>query len=311
MSTPQSYTVLGTGALGGYYGARLARGGCSVRFILHSDYDHVRKHGLSVRSVHGDFSIAQPEIYPDTSGVPASDVVLVALKTTSNDQLGELLPPLVGANTCVLMMQNGLGVEDDAAAAVPGAPIVGGLAFLCSNKTGPGEIRHLDYGDIRLGEHRPGGHPAGLTDRIQTIAADFERAGIGASLEEDLVMARWKKLVWNVPFNGMCVIRNCTTDVLMANPEDRALCRSLMDEVLEASRACGHAVEPFFAEAMMQATEAMAKYRPSMKLDFDTGRPLEIEAIYARPLRAAREAGLECPRISELHERLLAVGPRA
>jgi 2-dehydropantoate 2-reductase len=307
----RSYSVIGTGALGGFYGARLAHGGNDLRFLLNSDFDHVRRHGLKVESPDGDFSIADPQAYASAAELPSSDVVMVALKTTRNYLLDELLPAATGRAATVLMMQNGLGIEADAARIVPGRTIIGGLAFLCSNKIGPGHIRHLDYGNVRLSEYRADGQAAGTTERMKEIAADFRNAGIGVSLEEDLNIARWKKLVWNIPYNGLCVARNCTTDVLMGTPATRALCEEIMNEVLAIAAAYGHHIERDFVETMLTYTDAMARYKPSMKLDHERGLPLELDAIYARPLAAARDAEVASPRIEELYAQLLELDPAA
>lgn len=303
----RSYTILGTGALGGYYGARLHRVGLDVRFVLHSDYEHVRCHGLRVESRDGDFSIATPQVYARPEDVPPSDVVAVCLKTTQNHLLPALLPPCVGPESVVLMMQNGLGIEALAAPLVPGNRVLGGLAFLCSNKVGPGHIRHLDYGDVRMGEHRVAGAAAGITTTVEAIASDFERAGILVHREADLVLARWRKLVWNVPFNGLSVVHRCTTDVLMADPALRRRCEALMHEVLAIAAVHGHPVEPAFVPHMMATTDRMASYSPSMKLDFEAGRPLEIEAIHGNVWRAARAAGVPCPEIGGLYEALVTI----
>jgi 2-dehydropantoate 2-reductase len=300
----RSYAIVGTGALGGYYGARLHHAGLDVRFLLHSDYAHVRLHGLRVESKHGDFSIAHPQIYRDARDLPAADVTAVCLKTTQNDLLPALLPKPVGSDGVVLMMQNGLGIEEAAASVVPGHTVVGGLAFLCSNKLGPGHIRHLDYGDVRLGEYTPGGTPAGITPAIQAIADDLALAGIGVACEQDLVLARWMKLVWNITYNGLCVVHGCTTDVLMGDPALRAHCAAIMEEVVAAAAACGRRIDPQFVPFMLAATDRMASYKPSMKLDHERGQALEIEAIYGNPLRAARAAGADCPLIAELYDEL-------
>jgi 2-dehydropantoate 2-reductase len=301
---PRSYAILGTGAVGGYYGARLHHGGLEVHFLLHSDFRHVREHGLRVESEHGDFSIRNPHAYAAASDLPPCDVAMVCLKTTQNHLLRELLPPAVKPDGVVVMMQNGLGIEEVAAEILPQHTIVGGLAFLCSNKVGPGHIRHLDYGDVRLGQHARDGGAAGVTPAVLTIANDFARAGVPVEPEADLIAARWKKLVWNIPYNGLCVVHGCPTDVLMADPRRRALCERIMREVVAAAGACGRPVDPAFVPVMLAATEKMASYKPSMLLDHERGQALEIEAIYGNPLRAARAAGLECPLITELYGQL-------
>ena len=305
----RTYSVLGTGALGGYYGARLARAGRRVRFLLRSDYDHVRKNGLRVDSPEGDFSIAEPEIYDDVQKLPPSDVTLVALKTTSNHLLPDLLPPAATPGSVVLDMQNGLGIEEQIASIVPESVVLGGLAFLCSNKIGPGHICHVDYGGIRLGQYRADGRPAGITPEMQEVARDFRDAGIHADLEEDLAMARWKKLLWNIPYNGLCVVYDTTTDGLMSNPESRRLCRELMEEVQGVAHALGHRVPSPFVDQMLAVTDQMPSYKPSMKLDFERGQALELEALYAMPLRAAKKVGVNCPRIEALYDALRAVDP--
>jgi 2-dehydropantoate 2-reductase len=303
----RSYAILGTGALGGYYGARLHHAGLDVRFLLHSDYEHVRANGLRVLSKHGDFSIDKPKIFASALKLPPSDVAAVCLKTTQNGLLSRLVPPAVGANGVVLMMQNGLGIEADAAAVAPDHTIIGGLAFLCSNKLGPGHIEHLDYGAVRLGEHRADGKPAGVTPAMKAIASDFERAGIPIVLEEDLVLARWKKLVWNVPYNGLCVVERTTTDVIMANPATRRRAEAVMREVVATAAAAGRTIRSSFVDTMLADTAKMAPYKPSMLLDFERHQPLELEAIYRRPLAFAESAGLACPEIGSLYRQLLAL----
>ncbi len=301
---PRSYAILGTGAVGGYYGARLHHGGLEVHFLLHSDFRDVREHGLRVESTHGDFSIRSPHAYAAASDLPPCDVAMVCLKTTQNHLLRELVPPAVKRAGVVVMLQNGLGIEEAAAEILPEHTIVGGLAFLCSNKVGPGHIHHLDYGDVRLGQHARDGSAAGVTAAVLAIANDFQRAGLSVEPEEDLIAARWKKLVWNIPYNGLCAVHGCPTDVLMSDPRRRARCEGIMREVVAAAAACGRPVDPAFVPVMLAATEKMASYKPSMLLDRERGQALEIEAIYGNPLRAARATGLACPLIAELYEQL-------
>jgi 2-dehydropantoate 2-reductase len=304
-SRPRRYAIVGSGALGGYFGARLHHGGCEVHFLFHRDLEHVRRHGLRVDSRDGDFSIAQPHAHGWPENMPTCDVVLLGLKTTENHRLAELLPPLVRGGAAVLVMQNGFGIEEQvAAAAQPRGPIVGGLAFLCSNKVGPGHIRHLDYGQIRLGQYEPRGAAAGITPVMEKIAADFSRAGIPIELEEDLRLARWKKLVWNVPYNGLCALLRVTTDRLMSFGPTRELCEQLMREVVAGAAADGRVIDGDFITLMMSNTDRMVAYKPSMLYDRENGRPMEIEAIYGNTLAAAAERGTRLPRIEMLYRQL-------
>jgi 2-dehydropantoate 2-reductase len=292
----RSYAIIGTGALGGYYGCRLAHGGCDVHFLLHSDYDHVRQHGLICESKDGDFSIAKPNIYRDAHDMSACDVVCVCLKTTQNHLLPSLLPP----TGLVLVMQNGLGVEDEIAGIVGPQRVAGCLCFLCSNKIGPGHIRHLDYGFVSLGEFAS----RGASDRLRAVAGDFHHAGIPAQVTDDLRVARWQKLVWNIPYNGLSVILNAGTDELMANPDTRRLVEQIMREVVADANACGAPVGDEIIAKLLAYTDQMKPYRTSMKIDFDERRPMEIESIFGNPLRAAQAAGAASPLLEALYQQL-------
>jgi 2-dehydropantoate 2-reductase len=305
------YAVIGTGALGGFYGGRLARAGHEVHFLLRSDYEHVRDHGLFVESVDGDFRLGEVPAYADAAQLPACDVVLLALKATANDRLGELLPPAVADNGVVVVLQNGLGTEGLVAEIVGTDRVMGGLCFLCANKVAPGHIRHLDYGYITLADYDPQGRPKGVTDRMTAIGEDFGDAGIRIHYAEDLVEARWQKLIWNVPFNGLSVVLQATTDRIMDDPFTCALAERLMQEVAAAAQAAAErTIEPGFIQRMLRDTARMKPYRTSMMIDYDARRPMEIEAIIGAPVRAAREAGCPTPCLEMLYEQLKFIDAR-
>ena len=299
------YAILGTGALGGFYGGRLARAGADVHFLLHSDYEHVRDHGLRVDSVDGDFHLPRVHAYARAEDMPPCDVVCVCLKTTANHLLPDLLPPVVADGGVVLVLQNGLGTEEQVAGIVGPGRVMGGLCFLCSNKIGPGHIRHLDYGYVTLADFDPAGGPCGVTDRMWAVGTDFERAGIRVRYAADLVLARWKKLIWNVPFNGLTVVLRAATDRIMADPHTRALAEELMREVAAgASAVAGRVIPEDFIRSQLADTARMKPYRPSMLLDYEAARPMEVEAICGVALRAAREAACPTPRMAVLYQLL-------
>jgi 2-dehydropantoate 2-reductase len=298
------YAILGTGALGGYYGACLQRVGLEVHFLLHRDYQHVREQGLVIESPDGDFTLPYINAYDDAAKMPACDVAIVALKTTQNHLLRNILPAVVKDDGVVLVLQNGLGIEQEVAQLVGSKRVMGGLCFLCSNKIGPGHIHHLDYKQITLGEYLPDYQPGGLTERMRQIADDFERAGIPITLAEDLLLARWQKLVWNIPYNGLSVVLDATTNELMADQYTRSLVEQLMGEVLAGAAATGRKISDRFIQTMLDYTEKMTPYRTSMKIDYDERRPLEVEAIVGNPLRVATAVGTDLPLISMLYRQL-------
>jgi len=179
-----SYAILGTGAIGGFYGARLQKAGKDVHFLLKSDREQVSKHGLVIESPEGDFTLPQVKAYGDVQEMPQCDVVVVALKTTQNQILVSLVPPLMKDSSVVLILQNGLDNEALMSQIVGSKRVMGGLCFICSNKVGPGHIRHLDYGIITLGEYAAEYQLCGITERMLQIASDFESAGIPVKLAE-------------------------------------------------------------------------------------------------------------------------------
>ncbi len=312
------YAIIGTGAIGGYYGACLQRGGADVHFLLHSDYDHVARQGLVVESVDGDFALPQVQAHRSTATMPPVEVVVIGLKTTQNFLLPDLLRPILGPQTAILTLQNGFAIEDELAEWVGDLPILGGLCFICSNKAGPGVIRHLDYGSLLLGQYSPDHQPAGVSPLVKAITQDFHRGQVSADLADDLRLARWRKLVWNIPFNGLSVVMDATTDEMMADPDIRQLAEDLMGEVVEAARRDGEALSPgqerhLPADVISQLlthTEQMSPYRTSMKIDFDQSRPLEVEAIFGNALRAAQAAGATVPRVEMLYQQLRAMDRR-
>lgn len=301
--TKRSYAILGTGAIGGLYGARLHAAGFPVRFLLHRDYEQVRDRGLRVDSIWGDLHLHDLDIYPNVAQMPPADVTIVALKTTQNSLLPTLLPPLVGDRGLVLVLQNGLGVEAEIARMM-GDRVLGGLCFTCSNKIAPGHIDHLDEGKIALGDFRPDGQPSGITDRLEAIASDLETAGIPIDRQADLILARWKKLMWNIPFNGLSAILDAKTDALVADPAIRTLAIELMHEIRAAAAATDRHIPAEFIDTMLTTTDAMRPYLTSMKLDLDHDRPLEVEAIFGNPIRTAQASGVVMPQTLTLYRQL-------
>lgn len=291
--------IIGTGGIGGYYGAKLAYAGKDVHFLLHSDYDHVKEHGLKVDSIDGNFQLEHPQIYKDTKEMPICDVVFVCLKTTNNYLLKDLLPPLLKKDSLIIMVQNGLGIEEDIQKMFPENYILGGLAFICTKKAEAGHIEHMDKGKLNIGIYTPATNKI----RVLEVVDALNESGIDAELL-DLETARWSKLIWNIPFNGLSVVMNAQTDELIKNPDTKLLVHEIMLEIIRVAHHLGLNLLPSLADKNIESTERMRPYSPSMKLDFDSKRELEIFYIYTKPIVAATLAGLEVPRISMLEKQL-------
>lgn len=289
--------IVGAGALGLYYGALLQRSGEDVHFLLRSDYDAITGHGLRIFSINGDFALPHVRGYRVPDEIGPVDLVLVGLKTFANDRYPELVGPMVGEGTQILTLQNGLGNEEALAELFGEERIIGGVAFLCSNRGEPGEVHHLGAGRIVLGEYQRCDR-----ERVERLVAMFVKAGVDCRATDDLKRARWEKLVWNIPFNGLCALLQQPVNMLLAQTAGRKLVREIMLEVIAAANAQGLArpITEGYADSMLEFTDNMGEYRPSMQIDREEGRQLEITAILGKPLAYGRQQGIGMPRVEML-----------
>ena len=298
--TYQSVAIVGSGAVGLYYGARLAAAGEDVRFLLRSDFAAISRDGLKVASIHGDLDLPQVKAYRSAAEIGPVDLVIVAWKATSNDQLSAVLPPLLHANTQVLTLQNGLGNCESLAAIVGPGRVLGGLCFVCINRSAPGQVVHSAGGRVSLGEWQPEG-----TGRAAELERRFKAAKIQAVAVDDLAKAQWDKLVWNIPFNGLSVAEGgVTTDRLLATPQGDAKLRALMGEVVAAAQALGLDLSEDLIDFHIERTRPMGPYRTSSMIDFVEGREVEVGPIWDEPLRRARAAGVAMPLTEQLLRRI-------
>ncbi|MGA2051766.1 MAG: 2-dehydropantoate 2-reductase, partial [Opitutales bacterium] len=285
--------IVGAGAVGGYYGARLARAGDEVHFLLRSDHAIVRDHGWRITDHEGTWRVHPARAHERPETIGPCDLVVITAKATANSALPPLLRPLLGPATLVLTLQNGLGnVEFHAATSGP-ERMLGGLCFVCINRTAPGVIEKYIEGSIRLGEmHGP------ARERTRAVAARFARAGIDCQAVDSLPEILWRKLVWNIPFNGLTIAAGgVTTDIIVRHPALLELARQLMREVQTGAAALGIPIPDDFLQKQIDVTLPMGPYKPSSLIDYLARREVEVEAIWGEPARRARAAGAPLPRL--------------
>ncbi|QEY63600.1 putative 2-dehydropantoate 2-reductase [Metapseudomonas lalkuanensis] len=305
--------IIGTGAIGGFYGVMLARAGFDVHFLLRSEYDAVAARGLQLNSVvHGAQALFPAQAYRDVADMPPCDWLLVGAKTTSNAALAPVIAQAAAPGAKVVLLQNGLAVEDELRPLLPETlHLLGGLCYICVHRSAPGVIEHQSLGAVNLGYHSG---PAGDDVERQALAEEgsamFKSAGIDSAAVANLDQARWQKLVWNVPYNGLSVLLNAGTTALMGNADIRELIQAIMQEVVDAATAVGHRIPDNFAAKLLASTDRMPDYLPSMYHDFVQKRPLELGAIYEAALAAAAAAGFEMPRIRALYQALRFIDAR-
>jgi len=306
--------VVGCGALGSFYGSKLGVDGHEVHFLLRSDYNFVKRRGVHIESSDGNFHF-RPRAASRAAEIGRCDLVIIGLKTTANHRFAQDLPPLVDCNTAILTLQNGLGNETALAKIFPHEQIMGGLCFVCLNRTKPGHVHHLAHGRIVLGEYKRWPEP-----RTHDIGTALKHAGIPCTVTDNLERAHWEKLIWNIPFNGLGVagvagVEACrtgivsgspltssclSTDILLSNPDWLQLVRDVMREVIEIANALGLKVRPELAEKNIASTRVMGDYRASTLVDFERGQLLELQSLFLEPLRHARQAGVDTPCLTAL-----------
>jgi 2-dehydropantoate 2-reductase len=297
--TNPKIAIVGSGAIGGYYGCRLASAGADVRFLLRSDLEAVRASGrMRVQLPKAqEIVIPSPKIYGTPEEIGPCDLVIIALKTTANGVFEKLIRPLLKNDTMLLTLQNGLGSDEQLASLFGAERVLGGLCFICVNRTAPGEILCIEPGAVAFGEF---GRPIG--ERLCALVALFERSGVKCSASDNLAELRWKKLVWNVPFNGLAIAAGgITTDKILASAELESQVHALMTEVVEAAAKFGYVIPQAFIEKQISSTRPMGPYRPSSLIDYLDGREVEVESIWGEPLRRAQQAGAAVPRLEMLY----------
>ncbi len=305
--------IIGTGAIGGYYGLMLARAGFEVHFLLRSEYAAVAREGLRVRHAQlGELHLPQVNAWCEAAAMPACDWLLVGAKSTANAELAPLIVQAAAADAKVVLLQNGLGVEEALRPLLPDSlHLLGGLCFICAHREAPGVVVHQSQGVCNLGYH------SGPADEAQRLAlleqgvAWLREAGIESAPIADLAQARWQKLVWNVPYNGLSALLGASTRPLMAQADSRALLLTLMEEVVAAAEAAGAPLPANYPQKLLAYTDRMPDYLPSMYHDFAQRRPAELQAVYAAPLAAAAALGVEMPRVRMLYQALSFLQVRA
>jgi 2-dehydropantoate 2-reductase len=297
--------IVGSGSIGIYFGSRLGAAGARVRFLMRSDLAAVRARGsVILRERTGVIELRPALAFGSPGEVGNVDLAIVALKTTSSDAAAGLVGPLLGPKTMILTLQNGLGADEFLAGLFGAERVAGGLVFMASMRTGPGEVTGFSPPVISVGKF--GGPPDA---RVQGLAGQLKASGMAITVVENMLEARWRKLVWNIPFNGLSVAEDLTTDLICANPALAEEVRALMREIQRAARGFGFEIPDDYLRKQFDVTPPMGPYQPSSLVDFRAGREVEVEAIWGEPLRRARAIGIEMPRLEALYSRLGARSP--
>jgi len=294
--------IIGTGAIGGFYGLMLAKAGHDVHFLLRSEYQAVVEHGITVDSlVHGELHLDAVQAYRDVADMPPCDWLLVGTKATTNFELAPILARAAAPDARIILLQNGMKNEEYLRPHLPdNVHLIGGLCYVCLFRDAPGLVKHQANGLVDLGYHSGPATAEQATAIIKEAEALFSGSGVPAKAMANIDGARWQKLVWNAAFNGVHVLLGAGTKGLLENPSSRQLIRDLMDEVVTAAKACGHSMPDDYPEKLLFATGKMPDYYASMYHDWLHKRPMELDSLYGEALKLAAAAGCSMPRTEAL-----------
>lgn len=290
--------IVGAGAIGALYGSALARADARVSVVCRSDFAEVSRHGFSIRSqLLGDHVFRPHAVLREVAeheGTP--DYLVLTAKIVQGLDRAALIRPAVGPRTVIVLIQNGIGIEQPIAAAFPGNELLSALAFIGVGRTAPGHVHHQSLGWLMLGKY-----PTGVTTAAEQIARLFEAGGVTCKLTDNVIAARWQKAVWNAVFNPISVLgEGLDTEAILKDDGER-LVRAAMQEVCEVAAAAGSALPPQIIDQLLTATRSMGAYKTSMALDYENRRPMETEAILGNVVRAAGHHGAKAPTLEALY----------
>ena len=287
--------VIGSGAIGSFYGSLLARTGAHVSVLARSDFEHIRRHGIAITSPLGDDHFTPRQVVQRAADLAETpDYVILCIKVVEGADRVGLLREVVGPDTAIVLISNGIDVETEIAEAFPDNELISGLAFICVTRTAPGQIWHQAYGRLALGNF-----PCGVSERTRRLCELFQ-SSVECEATQDIIRARWQKCVWNAPFSPLSVLSGglATSDILSTQ---EALVRAIMNEICAIAAASGHPLPDDIIEQNIASTFNMPPYKTSMLLDFEAGRPLETEAILGNAVRCAGRLGVAIPHLKSVY----------
>jgi 2-dehydropantoate 2-reductase len=295
--------VVGAGAIGAFYAAVLARAGCEVSVVARSDYDVVSRDGYVVDSVLGDLSFRPAQVLRNAGEWQGeAEFVFVALKHVRGTDRAALIRPAVSAKTAIVLVQNGIDVEQEVVDAFPGNELVSGIAYAAASREAPGHIRHHS----KFTRLVVGNYPSGTSATTAKVAALVKQGGGSCVETGDIVGARWQKCTWNTVFNPVSALGGgLGTGAILGSDAGREFVREAIREVCAVAKAAGHPLAEDTAETQVAGTLRMGDYVSSMGQDYLAGRPMEIEPLIGNAVRIAQRLSVPVPRLQGLYAMLL------
>lgn len=290
--------LVGTGAVGSYFGGKLSQSDARVSALCRSDYEAAREKGIVIRSYKGDFVFNPAEVIQSAEELSVRpDYILICLKALPDIRIEEIIRDAVYPQTVIVLIQNGIGIEQEVAQHFPKNQLVSGIAFIAVSRVEPGIVRHTGSGKLVLGNY-----PSGSEVKTRGLAKLFRQVDVPCDVSEDIMKDRWQKMVWNAAFNPISVLGgNATSKQMVENRESEVLVRQVMQEIMDVAAATGHPLEESIVENAIAGNHKMRPFKTSMLVDYQANRPMEVEAILGNTMKIAREVNIPVPHLETLY----------
>jgi len=282
--------VVGAGAVGGYFGGKLARAGEDVTFVARGEHlDTLKSRGLIIKSYKGELAL-KVNVVSDPARLGDVDLILMCVKSYSTEEATTQCLKNIGENTIILSLQNGVDNADRILRITGKDNVLGGVVFISSELNKSGEILHCYSGKLIIGKR-----DGRISDRARKVASMFEKAHVPCAISNDIQKDLWEKLVWNAAFNSVSAITKSTMEEMMGCDETRALIRLTMNEVLSVAKGIGHSLDEQVIEEYLDVPERCQKMRTSTLQDLLKGKYLEIDAINGAVIANGKKIGIPTP----------------
>ncbi len=289
--------VVGAGAVGGYFGACIARSGKKVVFMVKENYlSFLKDRCIRVRSINGDFSISA-EFVTNCESIGIADIVLFCVKSYDTEDAARMIIPAVDEKTAIVSLQNGIDNEEKIGKIVGMQKVIGGVAYIGAKLLEPGVIEHSAAGRVAIGEL-----DGSITDRVKEIGSIFEDAGVPCEISANIRTSLWKKLMWNVAFNPVTALTGCTIKEVIESQSCKELIRDIMYEFSMVAGCEGIEITDSDIDEAIRFSEGIGHVKTSMLHDIEGGKRLEIEALNGIIVKLGKKHGLDVPVNRTLYE---------
>lgn len=296
--------IVGAGGVGAYFGGRLAQAGMDVSVLCRSNYEQVKKDGFKIKSIAGDFSFKPAGVYRSCAEYPdTADYVIVTTKVLPDIDVVKIIKDAVQPETMIILIQNGIEIEQDVADAFPDNELVSSIAYIGVFQLEHGEIEHQAAGRLKMGVYK-----GGSSEKLDLLSAYFNKVNVECEIVEDIEFFRWVKLVWNTPYNPVSVLAGgVDTKVISETESLENLCAELMKEVCAVAKSRGIHLPDDIILKNLEYTRGFPPYKTSMLLDFENKRPLEVEAIVGKVVHIARKEKIPVPNLEAVYALLTSI----